>query len=157
MGDRPSFRIRLARAGDEAAVGLLSYRASTTDAPAWATIIPIDDEIDWARSAIKAADPTTALLVAADAGEQVLGFIVVVPVTDLSGHRHGHIASIAVTPEAEGHGIGKALLAAAEEWCREQGFADVTLHVYPGNNRARQVYERAGFELEWHRLRKDLA
>jgi ribosomal protein S18 acetylase RimI-like enzyme len=97
------------------------------------------------------------VLVAADEDDKVLGFVAVVPVADLSGHRHGHIGSIAVTPEAEGRGIGTLLLAAAEAWYREQGFTDVTLHLYPGNDRARQVYERAGFEIEWHRLRKELA
>ncbi len=156
MSDAPSFHIRPARTGDEATIGNLSQLASTAGAPAWATIHSIEDEIAWARSAIASADPSTALLVAVDAGEQVLGFVTVIPVTDVSGHRHAPVSSIAVAPEAEGRGIGTALLTTAEAWCREQGFSDVTLHVYPGNPRARQVYERAGFEIEWHRLRKEL-
>jgi ribosomal protein S18 acetylase RimI-like enzyme len=156
VSDAPSFRIRPARAGDEAAIGNLSQLASSVGAPAWATVHSIEDEIAWAKSAIESADPAMALLVAVDAGEQVLGFVVALPVTDVSGHRHAHVASIAVAPEAEGRGIGTTLLTAAESWCREQGFSDVTLHVYPGNERARQVYERAGFEIEWHRLRKEL-
>jgi ribosomal protein S18 acetylase RimI-like enzyme len=156
VSDSASIRIRPPRPGDEAAIGALSHRASTTDAPPWATIHSLDAETAWARSVIDAPNPATSVLVAADNGDRVLGFVAVVPVTDLSGHRHGHIGSIAVAPEAEGRGIGRLLLSAAEDWCREQGFTDVTLHVYPGNERARQVYERAGFQLEWHRLRKDL-
>ena len=156
MSESGQIRIRPPQPGDEAAIGALSHRAGSTAAPAWATIHSIEAEIEWARSVIDAPDPATAVLVAADADDRVLGFVATLPVTDLSGHKHGHIGSIAVAPEAEGRGIGKLLLAAAEEWCRHQGFSDVTLHVYPGNERARQVYEHAGFELEWHRFRKEL-
>ena len=157
MSDAPPIRIRTAEPGDEEAIARLSHRAGSTAAPPWATIHSLEDETEWARSVIERPDPATALLVAADADNQVLGFVAALHVTDVPGHRHGHIASIAVAPGAEGRDIGKALLAAAEQWCRDQGFSDVTLHVYPGNERAQAVYERAGYELEWHRLRKPLA
>jgi len=162
VSEAAPIQIRPAEPGAEAAIGALSQLASVTGAPPWAIVHSIEEETAWARSVIEQPDPAMALLVAVDAevdaggGGLVLGFVTVLPVTDVSGHRHGHIASIAVAPDAEGRGIGTALLAAAEAWCRAQGFSDVTLHVYPGNERARHVYERAGFELEWHRLRKEL-
>ena len=48
--------------------------------------------------------------------------------------------------EAEGRGVGRELLAAAEDWAREQGYATLTLEVFAGNERARSVYAAAGFE-----------
>jgi GNAT superfamily N-acetyltransferase len=55
---------------------------------------------------------------------------------------------LAVTEAAEGHGVGAALLRAAEEWTTEQGYTKVTLNVFDGNARARRAYERAGYQVE---------
>lgn len=48
-------------------------------------------------------------------------------------------------------GIGKALLAAAEEWARENGVSKLELHVFPHNEPAIALYERMGYEREGHR------
>ena len=55
---------------------------------------------------------------------------------------------IAVTARAEGRGIGAALLRAAEDWARAEGYATLTLNVFEGNARARRAYEHAGFKVE---------
>ena len=64
------------------------------------------------------------------------------------GERHGHLGMIAVTDAAEGRGVGAALMRAAEEWARANGYARLTLNVFAGNERARGVYERFGYRVE---------
>jgi ribosomal protein S18 acetylase RimI-like enzyme len=52
-----------------------------------------------------------------------------------------HIESLYIMPDAQGHGVGRALLAAAEQ--RLSG--PVTLRCLTANGRARSLYERCGF------------
>jgi GNAT superfamily N-acetyltransferase len=51
-----------------------------------------------------------------------------------------------VEPAERGHGIGRALLAAAYATAREYGAATVDLEVVAGHERAGVLYEREGFE-----------
>jgi len=62
--------------------------------------------------------------------------------------RHGHVSILAVARDAEGQGIGAALLAAAEEWARANRFTRLTLSVFAENERARRFYERQGWRPE---------
>jgi ribosomal protein S18 acetylase RimI-like enzyme len=52
---------------------------------------------------------------------------------------------LAVVPEYRGRGIGKALLRAAIELAGADGVSTLSLSVETGNERARRLYERAGF------------
>ena len=61
------------------------------------------------------------------------------------GGRSFRIYTITVHPQARGQGVGKRLLERAEAFCREQGFARLTLEVRAGNQRALQLYQQAGF------------
>jgi GNAT superfamily N-acetyltransferase len=98
----------------------------------------------------------STLLIAEHDGRPV-GFAFLEHVTDyFSGERHGHLGMIAVVESAEGRGAGAALLAAAEEWARAQGYGRLTLNVFEGNARARRAYERAGFAMETIRYVKTL-
>lgn len=66
----------------------------------------------------------------------------------LSHSPSAHLEAIAVAQNAEGRGIGKALLQAAEAAARERGARSMSLHVFASNARARRVYERAGYDEE---------
>jgi GNAT superfamily N-acetyltransferase len=89
-----------------------------------------------------------ALLVAEEPGTPV-GFAFLEAAVDyFSGDTHGHVGMIAVTEAAEGRGAGAALMRAAEDWARSRGYAKLTLNVFEGNQRARQVYERFGYQVE---------
>ena len=46
-----------------------------------------------------------------------------------------------------GQGVGSALLAAAMDFCRAQGYPRVYLWTFEGLDAARHLYERAGFRL----------
>jgi GNAT superfamily N-acetyltransferase len=57
-----------------------------------------------------------------------------------------NIHDLAVLPQHRGGGVGKSLLAAAEERARRRGCCRLTLEVQDDNPRARALYERFGFE-----------
>ena len=97
-----------------------------------------------------------ALIIAEEDGVR-LGFAFLEPAVDyFSNEPHAHLGMIAVTAEAEGHGAGAALMRAAEDWSRAAGYAKLTLNVFEGNQRARQFYERSGYQVETLRYVKIL-
>lgn len=97
-----------------------------------------------------------ALVIAEEAGVAA-GFAFLEPAVDyFSGDRHGHIGMIAVTEAAEGRGAGAALMRAAEDWARARGYPKLTLNVFEGNRRAREVYERFGYQVETVRYVKTI-
>jgi GNAT superfamily N-acetyltransferase len=57
----------------------------------------------------------------------------------------GELYAIYVHPTAWGMGLGRTLLARAEEWLHLAGFADAGLWVLEDNPRARRLYEAAGW------------
>lgn len=61
------------------------------------------------------------------------------------GDQVGEIESLAVAPEARGHGVGTALVEAARERFRSQGLEFWSVAVVEANEGAVQLYERAGF------------
>ncbi|HKY36621.1 MAG TPA: GNAT family N-acetyltransferase [Polyangiaceae bacterium] len=56
-----------------------------------------------------------------------------------------NVHDLAVRPEFQGRGIGRALLAAAEERARARGCCKLTLEVREDNHRARKLYFERGF------------
>jgi ribosomal protein S18 acetylase RimI-like enzyme len=89
------------------------------------------------------------VLVATDDQEQRLGFVHVETAVDFfTRERHGHISTLVVSPDAEGRGVGRSLLDAAEAWCVRRSYRLLTLHVFDGNTAARNLYERAGFAID---------
>ena len=97
-----------------------------------------------------------ALLIAEEAGVPA-GFAFLEPAVDyFSGDRHGHVGMIAVTEASEGRGAGAALMRAAEDWARGRGYPKLTLNVFEGNRRARDVYERFGYQVETVRYVKPI-
>jgi ribosomal protein S18 acetylase RimI-like enzyme len=53
-----------------------------------------------------------------------------------------------VLPELQGQGLGRALLARAEELAAARGAREMWLQVNKRNERARATYERAGYTIE---------
>ena len=66
-----------------------------------------------------------------------------------------HVADLGLMVAARyrRRGIGSALLAAAEEWARSAGVSKLELHVFPHNESAIALYEKAGYEREGYRRR----
>jgi len=115
-----------------------------------AVVASIDEALAGSR-----ADAT--VLVAADASGSRLGFIHLHAAHDFfTGEEHGHVSDIVVAAEAEGRGVGQALMAAAEEWGRARGYRLLSLHVFDGNARAREFYRRLGYGADIVKLVKPL-
>ena len=73
-----------------------------------------------------------------------------------TGEQHAHVNDIVVTAEAEGKGLGKLLLAKADAWAKDKRARWITLNVFNENFRARSVYEKAGYKIEWIKYLKNL-
>jgi ribosomal protein S18 acetylase RimI-like enzyme len=86
-----------------------------------------------------------------------VGFLHLQTVTDFfTGHQNCHISDLAVARNHDGKGIGRALLAYAEEFAREHRYERLQLSVFPENARARKIYEEAGFGIDILRMVKPL-
>jgi GNAT superfamily N-acetyltransferase len=66
------------------------------------------------------------------------------------------ISELFVVEGARGRGIGKALIAACEDWARAHGMNVVMISVLRNNRRAEGIYRAAGFETYYTGLRKYL-
>ena len=97
------------------------------------------------------------LFVAEDADGERVGFIHLQRTADFfTGRSNCHVSDLAVLPQYEGNGVGQALLLHAEDWAREHHCQLVTLAVFPGNERARALYERSGYAPDLLRLAKSV-
>lgn len=74
----------------------------------------------------------------------------------LSHHPSAHLEAIAVDRGAEGKGVAKALLDAAEINAKAHGALSMTLHVFACNTRARGFYEHLGYDGELMRYIKHI-
>ena len=101
--------------------------------------------------------PGTAVFIAQDSDGISLGFIHLTTAVDYyTEEKHGHISDIVVASAGEGRGVGRLLMAAGEEWAREQGYKLMTLSVFLQNTRARKLYEKLGFDEDMMKYIKEL-
>src|SRR5687767_14164230 len=64
--------------------------------------------------------------------------------------RYGYISSVYVVPRFRRHGVLRALLAAAEMWCRERGLDEMRLHNAPENPLSSAAWTALGFDVVEH-------
>lgn len=67
-----------------------------------------------------------------------------------------HVADLVVSRDVRGRGIGTTLMERIEQWAHDHGARTMTLQVYYGNEVARTLYERRGFQPVNLQMRKDL-
>jgi ribosomal protein S18 acetylase RimI-like enzyme len=126
--------IRPARADDAVAIAAL-------DAATWSF-----DVTPSPRSSVPSS--IDGMLVAEDGGE-IVGYVAVGRATRLESNRHvADIRGLAVAPDHQGRGLGRALVQAALDAARERGARKVTLRVLGPNTAARALYESCGFVVE---------
>lgn len=139
--------LRDARAEDEAALLELTRRLALFEPPSWRTrqeIIEADHPI--LIGALRHPLPENSIIVAEGPAGTIAGFVFSTTKQDyFTGLPHAHIEVLTVAESAEGRGIGRALLEAAEGWARGRGYGHVTLNVFAVNSRARRVYEQSGY------------
>jgi GNAT superfamily N-acetyltransferase len=110
------------------------------------TISEDSDTEVWARW-LRERPPRFGTFVATREGE-ILGFASLGSTRDGEDDPKvvGELYAIYVLPEAQGQGIGQALMVAALSRLRAEGFAEAILWVLEDNPRTRRYYELAG----WH-------
>jgi GNAT superfamily N-acetyltransferase len=113
------------------------------------------------RSEIERAvhDPRSGehFFIAEDAAGRRTGFLHLQVQRDfLSGVLACHLSNLAVAVGHDGQGIGRALLEYSRQWAKRNHCKLLTLSVFPGNTRARTLYERAGFSPDLLRMIKPL-
>jgi ribosomal protein S18 acetylase RimI-like enzyme len=139
--------------------------AGPGDAAELARLINLDYRVE---DSFKRVDRTTvdevgayleheAFLVAREAGGGIIGAVRV-------AHRppDGHVGMLSVRPDAQGRGIGRRLIEAAEALCREAGCATVSLEIASPRTELPPLYERLGYRRvgaspwpaeAWHELK----
>lgn len=106
---------------------------------------------DDSRAEARSAEADEALFIA-DLDGRPAGCAYLVTLVDYFNERpHAHLSVLAVTAEAEGKGVGSALLDRSEQWARARGSDRLTLSALVTNARARALYERRGFSGEYIR------
>jgi ribosomal protein S18 acetylase RimI-like enzyme len=148
--------IRRAAQGDEAALLRLAERLAAFELPRWrksADVIGADAE---AMLEAVRANRTDDDVFVAERGDEAVGCLHVLKATDFFGLRHAHISVIATSASAERSGVGRALMAYAEEWARSRELPILTLNVFAANQHARQFYERAGMDVEFVKYAKPI-
>jgi GNAT superfamily N-acetyltransferase len=127
------------------------------------------EEADW-RQRIARGGTFLAFIPAADASDVPAADASDVPAADASdvpeadasepaglvgGYDYGAgtvgLISMFVRPEARGHCVGEALIAAVLDWARTRNASSVHLWVTETNKHARLLYERCGFSLTGER------
>jgi ribosomal protein S18 acetylase RimI-like enzyme len=138
--------IRDATAAEFAAVGDLRVAAYVMGG----FLAPDSGYVPRLRTLGRNAEGTVLVAVSADG--QIVGTIMLQPMPYagpiVTGPDEAEIRALAVTPGAQGHGIGGALLQAALERAVRQGTRNLVLATQQDMHAAHRLYEQAGF----HRL-----
>jgi GNAT superfamily N-acetyltransferase len=104
--------------------------------------------IGWVRESLgDLSDPDSGVFVAERDGE-VVGFVCVSERSHFTGEIDTFVGELVVSRAAEGGGVGRALVAAAEDWGRARGRKRVVVDTGAANMPARKFYAALGFEEE---------
>jgi len=156
MDPSTSLHIRAVRAGDHASILGLVSRFVAFELPQWRDRDECAEGVrsDIARHLHDRPEGSYIFVAEVDASA-FAGFLHLQTTIDFfTGALNCHISDLAVAPGMDGRGIGGRLLAFAEDWARGHGCRYITLGVFPGNMRARALYERHGYGVELLRMAK---
>jgi ribosomal protein S18 acetylase RimI-like enzyme len=134
-------QIRPATADDDAPLRRL-------DAATWSWDVSPAPAPPPGRPFFREGDRHMDVLVAVADGA-VAGYVKLGPSLPLASNRHViEVKGLAVDPDHQGRGLGRALLDAAAAEAAERGARRLTLRVLAPNTAARTLYERSGFAVE---------
>jgi GNAT superfamily N-acetyltransferase len=111
---------------------------------------------EWVEESVSSAGDEQGVFVARVDGV-VVGMVAVSEQEHWSGQLDAYVGELVTEERMEGRGVGRALLARAEEWARVRGLPRITLETGAGNRRARDFYSRLGYQDEEVRLTRVLA
>ena len=159
MKDPSTITLRAAEPGDLAAMVRAKHDAGVA---AWPHILqpelisqlPFPER--WS-SAVTNPPARTHVLVA-EQGGAVVAFAITRPSADDDADGQvGELDGFYAAPAVWGHGVGRALLVAAVDALREDGFSHATLWTAADNHRPRRIYETAGWRLDGTTRHRHLA
>lgn len=149
---RAKLTLRSARPADRQFVLDLADRLVSFDVPAWR---PKAELIEGDRRALEQwfdSHPGSEEMYIAELDGKPAGCAYLVTLVDYFNQRpHAHLSVLAVTEDAEGKGVGAALLDQSVAWAKERNSDRLTLSALVTNARARALYERKGFGGEYIR------
>ncbi len=98
------------------------------------------------------------VLLVADFADEPAGFLLLLDALpdEVTSLTQGFVAYMAVEPQVQRHGVGAALLEAAETLARARGLPHLALMVTDDNVAARELYAQAGYVTERRLLCKAL-
>jgi GNAT superfamily N-acetyltransferase len=104
--------------------------------------------VGWVRESLAdLSHPDRGAFVAERNGE-VVGFVCVSERSHFTGEVDTYIGELVVSKGAEGGGVGRALVGAAENWGRARGRKRIVVDTGAANAPARQFYAALGYEEE---------
>src|SRR6185295_16021378 len=152
--------IRKALPADADFIASHAYRLLNFDLPRWRANERdnmIQADVHHITKALLRDDPEDCVFIATDEENSACGFMRVLLQKDYyTGEKHAHVNDIVVTSESEGKGVGKLLLQKADKWAIDKKARWITLNVFETNSRARTVYEKQGYHIEWLKYLKQL-
>ena len=89
-----------------------------------------------------------AFVLVAEAGEQVIAFVLAYRKKRSLGNSVGHIVTIDVVEEFRARGIGHRLMESAEQRLRQNGARRIILEVETENGPALRFYKRRGYAIQ---------
>ncbi len=109
----------------------------------------------WIDMALASAGADGHAVFVAKFDERIVGIVTVEERPHWSGgDADGYVGELVTAEDMEGRGVGRALMAAAEQWAVERGLRHLTLETGAGNSRARTFYQHLGYAEEEVRLTK---
>lgn len=93
-------------------------------------------------------DETVGLFVGISDEGQVIAFMQVNEHATLISGRRAELDSLVVDESRRGHGLGKKMVRAAEEWVRERKLSKLRLGSRTSRKEAHEFYKRYGFAIE---------
>jgi ribosomal protein S18 acetylase RimI-like enzyme len=137
--ERQEIEIRAAVAADAPAIGVVFDAAVRAGWSYLGELVaePLFTPEDWERLVAEHAPPNV-LLVAVDENDAVVGYTAVHP-------KDGEMFLLFVHPAHAGRGVGRTLLAAADDALCAAGCRQAFLYVHERNERALAVYAAAGY------------
>ena len=141
---------RVARRAAQPVETVVVRRALASDAAALATLVGVlgypaePDAMPTRLAALRESGHAVALV--AELGGVVIGLATAHVITTIHGSSPvALLTALVVAESARGHGAGRQLVAAAEEWARENGASRIAVTSGAQRTDAHRFYERIGY------------
>lgn len=156
MSETGAWRVRRAVPADRAFLERLASRLTIGAAP-WLDPAAMRESMrSFLLGDLAKTEQHAAMFVAEAHDGSPVGAVAIEQSRHFTGEPQDYIGELAVVEDAEGQGVGTALLAAAESWARQHGATRIALDTGAANTRARAFYARHGYAEESVKLVKVL-